>query len=74
MIPDLVLTIGVVLGALSVPALFSAWASGRPPRAGAVLIVAAAALVLYAATTKPGGYALSDVPTAMLRAVGHVLN
>lgn len=72
--PDLVLTIGVVLGVLSLLALLAAWADARPPRAGAVMIMAAGALLLFAFVTKPGGYRPDDVPRAMLRVVGQVLH
>jgi hypothetical protein len=72
--PDLVLTIGVVLGVLSMPSLLAAWAERSAPRVGAIMIVTAGALIVFAVTQKPEGYTLQDVPKAMLRVVATLVN
>lgn len=71
---DLLLTIGVVLAILTLPSLLSAWTEGRPPRLGAIMLVAAAGLVVAAVSQKPGGYAFSEIPTVMVSVVGRYLN
>ena len=59
---DLALIIGLVLGALSVPSILSAFSDKRAPRASALTILIAGGLILYAMQMKPGGYQISDVP------------
>jgi formate-dependent nitrite reductase membrane component NrfD len=71
---DLVLTIGVVIAALSVPSLLGAWADGRLPRFGAAMALAAAGLITFAVVKSPLGYTLGEVPTVMLRVLARVLN
>jgi len=63
---DLLLTIGIVLLVLSLPALLAAWAESRAPRTGAILIIAALGLVVTALVGKPGGYAFNDIPGVMI--------
>ncbi|MFE3835933.1 hypothetical protein [Pseudogemmobacter sonorensis] len=71
--PDIFLTVGIVLGVFSLPSLMAAWVEGRAPRVGAIMILAAMALVVAAFVQKPGGYALDDVPEAMLSTLGRIL-
>ena len=71
---DLYLTIGVVLAALTIPSLLSAWTEGRPPRTGFIMLLAAAGLVIAAVTQRPGGYAFADIPHVMLGVLGRVIN
>lgn len=66
---DLALVIGLVLGALSVPSILSAFSDKRAPRASALTILIAGGLVLYAMQTNAGGYQLSDVPDVFVRVV-----
>ncbi len=63
---DLVLTLGVVLAALSVPSLLAAWAESRAPTIGAVMIIAGFAMIVTASLRHPGGYAVTEVPHVML--------
>ncbi len=70
---DLALVIGLVLGVMSVPAIFSAFSEGRAPRVAAFTILAGGSLMLWALTQKPGGYTLLDIPNAFVRVVGQFL-
>ena len=72
--PDLVLTSGLVFCVLSVPVMVSALSDRRTPRVAALLILGGGALVLWALSLKPGGYALTDIPGAVTRAVAILLN
>ena len=63
---DLVLTIGIVLFVLSLPSLLAAWVEGRPPRLGAIMVIAALGMVIAALVIKPGGYAFNQVPGVMI--------
>ncbi len=63
---DLVLTIGIVLFVLSLPSLLAAWVESRPPRLGAIMVIAALGMVIAALVVKPGGYAFNQVPGVMI--------
>ncbi|MDT0681138.1 hypothetical protein RM543_00455 [Roseicyclus sp. F158] len=71
--PDLCLTLGILLGLISVPSLVSAFSDSRPPRAAVLLIVAATALIATATTRKPGGYRIEQIPDVILETIGAVL-
>lgn len=71
--PDLALTLGLVIGGFSIPSIMSAITDGRAPRASALTILIATALVLYALTTKPGGYTLNQIPDAFFGVLGRFM-
>ena len=71
---DLFLVIGLVLGVLALPSMFSAFSEGRPPRIAAMLVMISGTLVIYALTQKPGGYELRGIPLAFYRVAGQILN
>lgn len=64
---DLLMVVGVTVGVLTVPSLFSAFMDGRAPRAGAIVALIAGVLIAVAVSQKPGGYAIADIPDAFLR-------
>ncbi len=63
---DLALTVGSLLMVLSVPSLLAGWVEGRVSRLGAILFVGSGALIIYALTVHPGGYAFRDVPSVIV--------
>ncbi|MCZ4256342.1 hypothetical protein O4H53_12395 [Sulfitobacter sp. G21635-S1] len=71
--PDLALVLGIVIGALSIPSILSALSDRRAPRASALTILIAGALVLYAAQNKPQGYALEEVPDVFVDVVARYM-
>lgn len=71
--PDLALVIGVILGVFSIPSILSAISEGRAPRVAAFTIISSGALILWAISNHPGGYALDDVPGAFVRVVAQFL-
>jgi hypothetical protein len=68
--PDLALTLGIIVSAFSVPSILSALSDSRAPRASALTILIGGALILYAISSSPGGYALNEVPDVFTRVVG----
>lgn len=66
---DLYLVLGLALAALSIPSVVSAFSDQRVPRASAVTILIAGGLVVYAVRTHPGGYAMEDIPSAVMHVI-----
>jgi multisubunit Na+/H+ antiporter MnhB subunit len=60
--PDLAFILGLVIACFAIPAVLSAYSESRPPYAPAVIILIAVGLILYGVTTKPGGFAVKDIP------------
>jgi hypothetical protein len=71
--PDLLMVVGVTVGVLTVPSLFSAFMDGRAPRAGAILALIAGVLIAVAVNERPGGYAIAEIPDAFFRVFGRYL-
>ena len=71
---DFLLVIGVVLVALAIPAIISAFTDGRPPRAAALLIPLASAAIVVAVWQKPSGYRLGEIPGVFVSVIGRLLN
>jgi hypothetical protein len=71
---DLLLTLGIVLIVLTLPSLLSAWTEGRPPRIGAIMLIAATVMIVVAVTGRPGGYAFNEVPHTMLTVFSRFVN
>lgn len=59
---DLLLVVGLTIAVLTIPSLLSAWFDDRPPRTGAILILAAIGLVVIALTQSPKTYTVSGLP------------
>ncbi|PIE15536.1 MAG: hypothetical protein CSA68_05780 [Rhodobacterales bacterium] len=67
---DLILVIGLIISALSIPAVLSAFADRRQPRLSVVMVIAGVGMVAIAVSKQPGGYELSDIPHAFVRVIG----
>jgi hypothetical protein len=70
---DLLLVMGIVIFALSIPSLLSSWVEGRTPRVGSVIVLIAGALVVTALSRQPGGYSFGELPDVFLRVIGRYL-
>jgi hypothetical protein len=64
---DLFMVLGIVIGALAVPSIISAFSESRTPRAAAVLLMIAGALIAVAVTQRPGGYSFDEIPDVFVR-------
>ena len=67
--PDLLLVLGLIVITLSIPAILSALSDRRAPRAPIMTILIGGAMILYAATTKPGGSRLEDLPEVVTECI-----
>jgi hypothetical protein len=70
---DLALILGLVVAGLAVPSVMSALSDRRAPRASMVTILIAGAMILYAVTSKPGGYEISLVPDVFFSVLSRYL-
>jgi len=70
---DLILVVGLVLVVLSVPAVFSAFSESRTPRVAAFTLIAGGSLMIWAVVKTPGGFAIQDIPNAVVRVVADIL-
>lgn len=66
---DVLLVGGLLIAAFAIPAGFSAFSEGRPPRAAAVAL----ALVAVAVFQRPGGYSPDQIPAAFARVAARLL-
>ena len=71
---DLFLVIGIVVCALAIPSLLSAWVEGRVPRAGSVMVLIGGGLIVTALTQHPRGYSFSEIPDLFFSVIGRYLN
>jgi formate-dependent nitrite reductase membrane component NrfD len=71
---DLILVIGIVLGALAIPSLLSAFSESRAPRAGAILVLLSGVLIAVALSRQTTGYSFSEIPDVFLRVIGRYTN
>lgn len=71
---DLILTLGILLVIVTIPSLLSAWVEGRPPRVGALILLAAMSMILAAVINRPTGYRFEEIPTVMLNVVTRAIN
>ena len=70
---DLFLIIGLVIIVLAIPAIFSAVSDGHAPRVPMVVIVIGGGLAAFAATQKPGGYVINDIPHVFIDVLSQIV-
>lgn len=70
---DLILTLGLMLSVFSIPAMMSAYSDSRRLRAPALIVLIAGGMILFALTTRPGGYRLAEIPEVFYSVVARYL-
>lgn len=70
---DLYLTIGAVILVFAIPSVVSAISDGHAPRVASIMVLIGGGLMVYAATQKPGGYELTELPDIFLGVVSKYL-
>ena len=71
--PDLALTLGLLIAALSIPSIMSAMSDGRAPRASALTVLIAGGLIIYAVRETHGGYSLKRIPDVIVEVAARFL-
>jgi hypothetical protein len=64
---DLILCLGVVVLALAFPAAVGAFSRGAPPRAAMLALFAGGCMIVYANSSRPGGYSVAELPNLFVK-------
>ena len=72
--PDVMLVTGMGLVVLSLPAIVAAWADGRAPRIGSLVLLGGGGLILWAIQDRPVGYTWAEIPRVFYGVVAQILN
>ncbi|MEQ9694478.1 hypothetical protein [Shimia sp. SDUM112013] len=70
---DYLLTIGLLIGVFSVPAMLAAYADLRPPRMSMAAFILAIAITAFAYANHPGGYDLADIPNVVVSVIADII-
>ena len=73
MTTDQMFVLGAVLLILAIPAILSAFADGRPPRAAAIVLLVGGVMVVMALNKMPGGLTIAEVPNIFLRVIAQII-
>lgn len=73
MTPDQLFVLGMVIGAISIPATIAAWSEKRRPRVPAIAMMTGGVLMLIAFARNPGGYTVGDLPDVIYGVLGGLL-
>lgn len=71
---DQILVISLIICALALPSLLSAFADSRPPRAGAIMMMIGGVLLVVALTQKPGGYTFAQIPRVFIQVIADLMH
>lgn len=74
MTTDYVMTIGLVVGLFSIPAMLAAYAESRFPRAPMAAFILSAAVIMIGWTSNPSRYSLAELPNVVVRVIAEVVN
>ncbi len=70
---EFILVLGLAIGVLTIPAMFSAWMDGNPPRVATFSAVVSGAMIIYAIYNQPGGYSVNELPEIISRVVADII-
>ena len=70
---DLILVIGIIVTALSIPSLLAAYSESRAPRTGAVMLLIGGVLIVVALTRHGPGYTFAEIPGLFVSVLGRYL-
>lgn len=66
---DLIIVLGTGILFLAFPAMVGAFSRGAPPRAAMLALFAGGCMIVYANSSRPGGYSLAEMPDVVLRVI-----
>ncbi len=63
---DTFMILGILVFAAAFPAAVGAFSRGSPPRAAIIAFVIGGGMIVYAQSSRPGGYSLEEIPRLFL--------
>jgi hypothetical protein len=63
---DIFMILGILIFAAAFPAAVSAFSRGSPPRAAIVAFMIGGLMMVYANSSRPGGYSIGEIPRLFL--------
>lgn len=66
---DLIMVLGVIVLGLAFPAMVGAFSRGAPPRAAMLALFAGGIMIVYANSSRPGGYSVAEMPQLFVKVI-----
>lgn len=70
---DVILVLGVLIGAMAFPSIVSAFSAGRPPRAAIVYFVLGGGLISWVLIRQPNTYSVETFPALVVKVVADII-
>jgi len=70
---DFILVLGVLVGALTFPALVSSFSASRAPRGAIIAFVTGGALIIWAVYQQPNTYSVEKFPDVFVRVIANII-
>jgi hypothetical protein len=74
MATDYLITIGLVVGLFSIPAMLAAYADNRMPRTAMGAFGLSAAVIAMTIILNPARYSVADLPIVMIRVIADIIH
>ncbi len=71
---DYAITVGLVIGLFSIPAMVSGYADERFPRAAMAAFILSAAIIALAWSANPELYSFAELPNVVVRVIASIIN
>lgn len=66
---DLIMCLGVLAIFLAFPAAVGSFSRGAPPRAAIFSLVVGGCMIVYANSSRPGGYSVDEMPSLFVKVI-----
>ncbi|MEP2532983.1 hypothetical protein [Shimia sp.] len=73
MATDYLMTVGLVIGLFSIPAMLSAYADERFPRGPMAAFILSAAIIVLAWAMNPALYTFAELPNVVVRVIADIV-
>ena len=73
MTTDYLMTVGMVIGLFSIPAMLSAYADDRFPRGPMAAFILSATIIAIAWMMNPTAYSVAELPNVVVRVIADIL-
>ncbi len=74
MATDYLITVGLIVGLFSIPAMLAAYADSRFPRNAMGAFILSAAVITVAIILNPARYSVADLPNVVIRVIADIIH